>query len=127
RDELLKSALGAEGVLAVATCRTEVAAADAGLAAIAGSRRVAYVGAVHTGSGTFVGTGAQGGRPRPIHVLSRGDVTKPGKEVAPGAITSIPGINGNFSLAPNHTEGDRRAALAKWLSDPSNPLTWRVM
>jgi mono/diheme cytochrome c family protein len=127
RDELLKAALGAEGVLAVATSRIEIDAADIGLAAIAGSRRVAYVGAVHTGSGTFVGTGAQGGKPRPIHVLSRGDVTRPGKEVAPGAITAIPGINGNFSLAPNHTEGDRREALGKWLTDANNPLTWRVM
>jgi mono/diheme cytochrome c family protein len=127
RDELLKAALGAEGVLAVATCRTEIVAADAGLAAIAGSRRVAYIGAVHTGSGNFTGTGAQGGKPRPIHLLARGDVTKPGKEVTPGAITAIPGINGNFSLPPNHAEGDRRAALAKWLTNPNNPLTWRVM
>jgi hypothetical protein len=30
-------------------------------------------------------------------------------------------------LPPNHTEGDRRAALAKWLTDANNPLTWRVM
>ena len=26
-----------------------------------------------------------------------------------------------------HTEGDRRGALAKWLTEPTNPLTWRVM
>ncbi|HLW67931.1 MAG TPA: DUF1553 domain-containing protein, partial [Gemmataceae bacterium] len=25
----------------------------------------------------------------------------------------------------NHTESDRRAALARWLTDPRNPLTWR--
>lgn len=88
--------------------------------------RVAYVGAVHTGKGNFVGTGANGGRPRPIHILSRGDVTKPGREVGPGTIASIPGV-APFMLPPDHTEGDRRAALARWITDPNHPLTWRVM
>jgi hypothetical protein len=74
-----------------------------------------------------VGTGASGGKPRAIHVLSRGDVTKPGKEVGPGALGAIPGSNGTFALPPTHTEGARRAALAKWITDPNNPLTWRVM
>ena len=31
--------------------------------------RLVYAGTVHTGTGTFVGTGAAGGKPRPIHVL----------------------------------------------------------
>jgi mono/diheme cytochrome c family protein len=89
--------------------------------------RVAYVGAVHTGSGNFVGTGATGGKPRPIHVLVRGDVTRPGKEVGPGAIAAVPGLKGRFELPAGHSEGDRRAQLAKWLTDPKNPLTWRVI
>jgi hypothetical protein len=88
---------------------------------------VAYIGTIHTGDGTFTGTGALGGRPRPISILSRGDVTKPLKEVGPGAIASIPGITARLELAPNHGEAERRAALAKWLTDPANPLTWRVM
>lgn len=88
--------------------------------------RVAYVGAVHTGKGNFVGTGANGGKPRPIHILSRGDVTKPGREVGPGAIASIPGV-APFTIPSEHTEGDRRAALARWITDPNHPLTWRVM
>jgi hypothetical protein len=87
--------------------------------------RVAYVGAVHRGSGNFAGTGANGGQPRPIHVLPRGDVTRPGKEVGPGAIAAVPGLPARFTLPPNHTEGDRRAALARWLTDPGNPLVWR--
>jgi mono/diheme cytochrome c family protein len=127
RDFLLKSALGEKGVADCSALRAEVAATDAELAKLAGSRRVAYVGAVHTGSGTFVGTGTTGGKPRPIHILPRGDVTKPGKEVQPGAIVTVPGINGNFNLPTTHTEGDRRAALAKWLADTNNPLAWRVM
>jgi mono/diheme cytochrome c family protein len=91
------------------------------------AERTAFVGAVHAGSGNFVGTGAAGGKPRAIHVLSRGDVTKPAREVGPGAIAAVPGLDGRFVLRPNHTEGDRRAALAKWLTHPDNPLTWRVM
>jgi mono/diheme cytochrome c family protein len=127
RDSLLKAALGEKGVADLAALRAGTAAADAELAKLAGSRRVAYVGAIHTGSGSFVGTGANGGKPRTIRVLPRGDVTKPSKEVAAGAIVALPGINGNFTLPTNHTEGERRAALAKWLTDPNNPLTWRVM
>jgi mono/diheme cytochrome c family protein len=87
--------------------------------------RVAYVGSVHTGRGTFTGTGAAGGAPRPIHVLPRGDVTKPGKEVGPGAIAAVPGAAARFALPPGHAEGERRAALARWLTDPNNPLVWR--
>jgi len=89
--------------------------------------RVAYIGAIHTGDGTYTGTGADGGRPRPISILSRGDVTRPLKEVGPGAIAAIPSIVGRFDLPPDHREGERRTALAKWLTDPANPLTWRVM
>jgi hypothetical protein len=89
--------------------------------------RIAYIGTVHTGEDTFTGTGANGGRPRAISILSRGDVTKPLKEVGPGAIAAIPGVVGRFELPPGHTEGDRRAALARWLTEPNNPLTWRVM
>lgn len=91
------------------------------------SPRVAFVGAVHTGGGTFVGTGANGGKPRPIHLLARGDVTKPGVEVGPGAIPSVPGVNGRFDLPNNHPEWARRVALADWIVERNNPLTWRVI
>ncbi|AMV28311.1 Planctomycete cytochrome C [Gemmata sp. SH-PL17] len=127
RDVLLKTALGEKGVADLAALRAEVTTIDTELAKLAGSRRTAYIGAIHTGSGSFTGTGAAGGKPRTIHVLPRGDVTKPSKDVGPGAIPAVPGVNGRFDLPPNHTEGDRRATLAKWLTDPNNPLTWRVM
>ncbi len=127
RDSLLGKALGERGSAEVARLEALERTTEAELAKLAGTRRTAYVGAVHTGSGNFVGTGGNGGRPRSIHLLSRGDVTKPGKEVGPGAVAGIPGIGGDFTLPPNHTEGDRRAALAKWLTEPGNPLTWRVM
>ena len=65
------------------------------------------------------------GKPRLIRVLQRGEVTKPGKSVSPGTVRIIEGVNPKFELAPNHKEGDRRAALAKWIIDKRNPLTWR--
>ncbi len=89
------------------------------------AQNTAYVASVHTGSGSFVGTGAKGGKPRPIHVLNRGSVQKPGKEVGPGTLGCLPGLPSRFDLPPDHSEGARRAALAKWLTDPQNPLTWR--
>ncbi|WP_020472229.1 DUF1553 domain-containing protein [Zavarzinella formosa] len=89
------------------------------------AQRTAYVGMVYTGGGAFVGTGGQGGKPRPINVLNRGEVTKPGKLVEASALTQLPNIPGEFNLPANHAEGERRAGLARWLSSEKNPLTWR--
>ena len=86
---------------------------------------VVYAGAVLNGTGNFRGTGADGGKPRPIFVLARGDVTKPGKEVGPGAIGAIETLPARFDLPADAPEGERRAALARWLTDSQNPLTWR--
>ncbi len=84
-----------------------------------------YAGAVHHGGGAFRGTGADGGRPRPIHLLARGQITSPGREVPPGALSAITALPARFVLAPDHSEGERRAALARWITDPRHPLTWR--
>ncbi len=89
------------------------------------SQSLVYVASVHTGSGAFAGTGAKGGKPRPIHVLNRGSLEKPGREAGPGTLSCLQGLSSRFELAPNHSEGERRAALAKWLTDARNPLTWR--
>jgi cytochrome c553 len=96
----------------------------AGLAALPPAQ-VVYAGAVHHGSGTFVGTGANGGAPRPIHVLPRGDVTKPGKQVQPGALSALTGLDANLALTADSTDRERRAALAQWVASDANPLTWR--
>jgi hypothetical protein len=63
--------------------------------------------------------------PRPIHILGRGDVTKPGDEAAPGALACIAGLEARFELKDSTSEGERRAALARWLADPKNVLVWR--
>ena len=57
------------------------------------------------------------GKPAKTHVLHRGEYSMPGDEVQAG----FPEVLG---ASPS---GSRRAALAEWLTSPSNPLTARVM
>ncbi|KAB2667984.1 MAG: DUF1553 domain-containing protein [Verrucomicrobia bacterium] len=123
-----------DGLLAAATrdderaeqARIERELADVTAAeALLPAQRVAYVGAVHHGSGAFVGTGSKGGQPRLIRILDRGNVQKPGREVGPGALHALAFEPARFAIDPAAGEGARRAALARWLSDPRNPLTWR--
>jgi hypothetical protein len=63
--------------------------------------------------------------PRPVHLLKRGDINKPGPEATPAALTCVPGLEAHFRLADPADEGSRRAALARWLTDPKNVLAWR--
>ena len=86
---------------------------------------IVYAGTVHHGSGNFVGTGSQGGKARPISVLARGQVTKPIREVGPGALAVINSLEGRFDVSIDSLEGARREALANWIIDKKNPLTWR--
>jgi len=63
--------------------------------------------------------------PRPIHILSRGNIDKPGELASPGALSMVPGPPAQFALSDPTDESQRRAALAKWITDPKNVLTWR--
>ena len=63
--------------------------------------------------------------PREIQLLRRGDVKSPAGLLAPGSLGCLPGLPREFALADPHDEGERRAALAKWIVDPANVLTWR--
>jgi hypothetical protein len=87
--------------------------------------RKAFVGMVHHGSGNFKGRGNDGGKPRDIRILDRGDVTRPGELVQAGTVPGIvPGV-ARFDLGEDHREGERRIALAEWIVHPGNKLTWR--
>jgi Protein of unknown function (DUF1553)/Protein of unknown function (DUF1549) len=63
--------------------------------------------------------------PRPVHLLKRGDIHQRGALAEPGAIDAVPGLVARFPLADPNDEGSRRVALARWLSDRQNVLTWR--
>ncbi len=70
-------------------------------------------------------THQRSGQPRTIHWLARGNVLTPLHEVGPGSLAMLEMLPSRFELPADHQEGDRRVALARWLSDSRNPLTWR--
>ena len=114
----------AEDSLAVLEIDAKLADFKKQLAELPPARRV-YAGTVHYGSGNFSGVGPFGGNPREIYLLHRGDVTQPRELVIPGALSMVAGLSPVFDLPADHSEGDRRAALAKWLTHPDNSFTWR--
>jgi len=68
---------------------------------------------------------ATGGKPRAIHLLSRGDLKSPGELMRPGTAPLWPGAPMEFALPTNATEADARAALARLIASRDNPLLWR--
>lgn len=64
-------------------------------------------------------------QPRPIHLLVRGELSKPGELIGPGTLRCLPGMSGDLAVADESDEAARRAALARWLTDERNVLTWR--
>jgi mono/diheme cytochrome c family protein len=79
---------------------------------------------VYAAANDFVPDGSfrPAGGCRPIHVLKRGDVRNPLELARPGALACVAALPAKFA---GDDEGQRRAALAQWISDPRNPLTWR--
>jgi hypothetical protein len=65
--------------------------------------------------------------PRPVFVLTRGEVMTPGARAEPGALKAVAALPSRFKLEDPDDEGSRRAALANWLTDRANPLTWRAI
>jgi len=65
--------------------------------------------------------------PGPTHRLARGDAAKPREIITPGTLAAIVKPEGSLGLKPDSPEGERRAALARWITHPDNPLTARVI
>ena len=65
------------------------------------------------------------GKPRDVQVLHRGNVLQPRGVAKPGVLPILKDVPVEFSLPAEHREGDRRAALAKWITRPDHPTTWR--
>ncbi len=95
------------------------------LDSLAAQRKVFAAATDFDRSGNFVPTG---GAPRQIFLLQRGDESLPLTQlgsVSPSALESLPDLRHHFDLPAGHGEGDRRLALANWITDRDNPLTWR--
>jgi len=61
-------------------------------------------------------------QPGVIHRLHRGDAMSPREVTPPG----VPCALGSIDLPSGASDRERRVALARWLTDPANPLTARV-
>jgi hypothetical protein len=63
--------------------------------------------------------------PRPVHTLMRGSVDSPGAVALPGALSMVEGLKPVFDAGLTAAEGQRRAELARWITNPGNMLAWR--
>jgi hypothetical protein len=63
--------------------------------------------------------------PRAVHKLMRGDVRRPAKPMEPGAIEAFADLKNAFRLEDAASEGQRRAALAGWITHANNFNTRR--
>lgn len=118
RQELLDRITGTAIHAEIATARAAVKALDEELQRLPAPR---YVYAA-TPFFERVGNFRPPLEPRPIHLLNRGSVQAPGVVVSPGALSAVPGLSATFDAK---NEGERRRALAQWITAKENPLTWR--
>ncbi len=68
-----------------------------------------------------------GKEPPVVNVLDRGDPESPGEEVGPAALSWVDGKLSPIIGDAKMPEGQRRVALADWITDQNNPLTRRVI
>lgn len=82
---------------------------------------------LYCGTNQFQATGGlvPASSPRPVHVLERGDIKNPLELAHAGALSCVVGLSGKLAVADVEDEGQRRLALANWVADSKNSLTWR--
>jgi hypothetical protein len=113
---LVDALVGPETYATIGRIKSEFKAVDDQLALLPKPRFVYAAPSYFDRAGTFRPALV----PRPVNVLTRGSVTAPGKPAVPGALSMI-----GVGFAPSADEGGRRAALAAWITDRENVLTWR--
>ena len=64
--------------------------------------------------------------PPPVKLLKRGDPEQPAEEVSPTSLSCVSGLKPELGTSQS-SDGDRRQALADWVTSPTNPLTRRVI
>ncbi len=124
-NELLRKSIAHQGPeerqeLALQVLLGEV---EAELARLPEPRRVFAVGRDFPPNGSL----KPAALPRAIHLLKRGDLNQPGEEINPVAPACLPQLQGVLSVIDPKEESGRRAALASWLTDDRNVLTWRTV
>ncbi len=117
KTQLVEAIAGPETYAAIDRIQAEMKSLDAQVAALPKPRMVYSGAAYFPRAGTF----RPSLQPRPVFVLARGSLQSPLKPAIPGALSVVPAA---FVL-PDDSEKGRRAALANWIADPDNMLTWR--
>ena len=64
---------------------------------------------------------------QPGYVMLGGNPQRHGDAVTPGSLSTLERVVPAYSLPADAPEGKRREALARWIVDPKNPLTPRVL
>ncbi len=121
REAALRAMLDGDDRAALASAEARLAETERALKALPKPQLTYAAAADFEPSGSF--TPARG--LRDVHVLRRGDVQQEGDLAAPGAVGCLPWMPARFDVSEEDGEGARRAALAQWISDPANALTWR--
>ena len=65
-------------------------------------------------------------KPAPTFVQKGGDPAKPAGQVVPASLSVLDQVTKPYALAADAPEGDRRVALANWITK-DNPITARVL
>ena len=115
RKKLLDDYMGSEAMAKMATLAEQAKLLDQTMAALPKPQQVYAASNYFVRAGTF----RPALTPRPVHLLRRGDVGSPAEEAMPGAIGQ------RFPVSDQNDEGSRRLALAGWIIDKNNALTWR--
>lgn len=118
KQELVNALVGPETYAAIERIREDFKPIDAELESLPKPHMVYKAASFFTRAGAF----RPSLQPRPVFVLDRGNVRAPGEKADPGALTCVPSLQAHFEA---EDEGARRAALANWIADPKNVLTWR--
>ena len=64
----------------------------------------------------------------PIRLLIKGERHRPGQTIQPGSLSSVPALDKPFAPPPAGSKTThRRLQFARWITNPRNPLTARVM
>ncbi|MFP6667024.1 MAG: DUF1553 domain-containing protein, partial [Pirellulales bacterium] len=66
--------------------------------------------------------------PKPLHLLKKGSPAHPGPVISPGHLTMLTSMQRPFAAPPSGAKtSHRRLQIARWIADPKNPLTPRVL
>ena len=66
-------------------------------------------------------------KPAAVHILPGGNIQSPAEPVTTGVLSALERYGAYPAPAIPETVEGRRSALAKWIANPKNPLTARVM